>query len=58
MADLVARMRKQEMLKKNLVGKSEVRRPFGRPDRRKEDNIKVDRGEIVLRDWTQLYRVN
>jgi hypothetical protein len=29
-----------------LVGKPEVKRPFGRPRRRWEDEIKMDLGEI------------
>jgi hypothetical protein len=33
---------------KILVGKSEVKRPFGRPRRRMEDNIKMSLIEIGL----------
>jgi hypothetical protein len=39
-----------------LVGKSEGRRPLGRPRRRWEDNIKMDLGEIEFGDvdWIRL----
>jgi hypothetical protein len=39
-----------------LVGKSERKRPLGRPRRRWEDNIKEDLREIVLDsvDWVHL----
>jgi hypothetical protein len=33
-----------------LVGRPEGRRPLGRPKRRWEDNIKMDRREIGFRD--------
>jgi hypothetical protein len=35
-----------------LVGKSEGRRPLGRPRRRWEDNIKIDLREVGLGIWT------
>jgi hypothetical protein len=34
-----------------LVGRSEGRRPLGRPRRRWEDNIKMDLREIVFGTW-------
>ena len=39
-----------------LVGKPESKRPFGRPRRRWEDNIKMDLREVGCdpRDWTSL----
>jgi 3-oxoacyl-ACP reductase-like protein len=39
-----------------LVGKSEVKRPLGRPRRRWEDNIKMNLTEIgwVSMDWINL----
>jgi hypothetical protein len=39
-----------------LVGRSEGKRPLGRPRRRWEDNIKMDLGEIVFGDvdWMNL----
>jgi hypothetical protein len=42
-----------------LVGKSGGRRPFGRPRRRWENNIKMDLREVGLRsmDWTNLLRI-
>jgi hypothetical protein len=35
-----------------LVGKLEGRRPFGRPRRRWEDNIKMDLREVGWGAWT------
>jgi hypothetical protein len=35
-----------------LVGKSEGRRPLGRPCRRWEDNIKMDLREVGWGEWT------
>jgi hypothetical protein len=39
-----------------LVGKSEGKRPLGRPRRRWEDNIKMDLQEVgaVCGDWMEL----
>jgi len=39
-----------------LVGKPEGKRPFGRPRRRREDNIKIDLQEVVcgVVDWIGL----
>jgi hypothetical protein len=41
---------------KDLVGRSEGKRPLGRPRRRWEDNIKMDLRVIVIdgADWIQL----
>jgi len=40
----------------NLVTKSEVKRPLGRPRRRREDNIKINFQELgcVGMDWMEL----
>jgi hypothetical protein len=39
-----------------LVGKSEGKRPLGRPRRRRENNIKMDLQEVGCRamDWIEL----
>jgi len=39
-----------------LVGKSEGKRPLGRPSRRQEDNIKVDLQEVGVgcMDWIKV----
>jgi hypothetical protein len=39
-----------------LVGKSQRKRPLGRPRHRWEDNIKIDLGEIVWKgvNWIHL----
>ena len=39
-----------------LVGKPEVKRPFGKPRHRREDNIKMDLQEVgcVCVDWIEL----
>jgi hypothetical protein len=42
----VARMRKKRNAYRLLVGRSEGRRPLGRPRRRWVDNIRMDLGEI------------
>jgi hypothetical protein len=40
---------------RELVGKSEGRRPLGRPGHRWEDNINMDVQEVVLgMDWVDL----
>jgi hypothetical protein len=41
-----------------LVGKSEGKRPLGRPSRRWEDNIKMDlrKFNVVDKDWIELTR--
>jgi hypothetical protein len=42
-----------------LVGKPEGKTPLGRPRRRREDNIKIDLGEIGCddMDWIDLAKV-
>ena len=42
-----------------LMGKSEGKRPFGRPRRRWEDNIRMDLYEVGCRgmDWIDLAQV-
>ena len=42
----VARMVEKRVVYRVLVGKPEVKRSLGRPRRRWEDNIKVDRQEV------------
>jgi hypothetical protein len=37
-----------------LVGKPEGKRTFGRPRRRREDNIKMDLQEVGYIEWTEL----
>jgi hypothetical protein len=46
----------REGLKQGLVGRSEGKRPLGRPRRRWEDNIKMDLREIGIEgaNWIQL----
>jgi len=41
---------------RGLVGKTEGKRPFGRPRRRWEDNIKMDLQEVGRRimDWIEV----
>jgi len=36
-----------------LVGKSEGKRPLGRPRHKWEDNIKIDLQEVGCRVWTE-----
>jgi hypothetical protein len=52
----VARMGEGRGVYRVLVGKSEGKRPLGRPRRRWEDNIKLGLREIVIdgANWTQL----
>jgi len=52
----VARMRERRDVYRVLVGKSEGQRPFGRPRRRWEDNIKMDLQEVGCwsMDWFEL----
>ena len=45
-AGYIARMRASRGAYRVLVGKPEGRRPFGRPRRRWEDNIKMDLTEV------------
>jgi hypothetical protein len=55
-AGLVARMGEVRGAYNILVGRSEGRRPLGRPRRRWEDNIKMDLREIGFGDvdWVHL----
>ena len=52
----VARMGEDRGVYRVLVGKSEGKRPLGRPRRRWEDNIKMDLQEIGggRGDWMEL----
>jgi hypothetical protein len=52
----VARMGEKRKVYKVLVGKSEGKRPLGRPRRRWEDGIRMDLRETGLRgvDWVRL----
>ena len=52
----VARMEEGRGVHKVLVGKSEGKRPLGRPERRSEDNIKMDLQEVGrgCGDWMEL----
>jgi len=55
-AGLVARMGEDRGVHTVLVGKSEGKRPLGRPRRRWEDNIKMDLHEVGggRGDWMEL----
>ena len=48
----VARMGEGRDVYRILVEKPEGKRPFGRPRRRWEDNIKMDLQEVGLGAWT------
>jgi hypothetical protein len=48
----VARMGARRGAYRVLVGKPEGRKPLGRPSRRWEDNIKMDRRQVGLGGWT------
>ena len=52
----VARMGEGRDVYRVLVGKSEGKRPLGRPRRRWEDNIKMDLQEVGggCEDWMEL----
>ena len=52
----VARMEERRGVHMVLVGKPEGKRPFGRPRRRWEDNIKTDLQEVACEgmDWIDL----
>jgi hypothetical protein len=47
----VARMGEERKVYKVLVGKSEAKRPLGRLQRRWEDGIRMDLGEIGWGVW-------
>ena len=55
-AGYVARMGEDRVVHSVLVGKSEGKRPLGRPRRKWEDNIKMDLQEVGggLGDWMEL----
>ena len=55
-AGRVARMGEGRGVHRVLVGKPEGKRPLGRPRRRWEDNIKMDRQEVGggCEDWMEL----
>jgi len=55
-AEHVARKEEGRGVHKFLVGKSEGKRPLGRPRRRWEDNIKTDLHEVGggCEDWMDL----
>jgi hypothetical protein len=50
----IARMGEEKGACRVLVGRSEGRRPLGRPRRRCEDNIKMDLQEVGWGAWTGL----
>jgi len=50
----VARMRKRRGVYRVLVGKSEGKRPLGRPRQRWEDNIKMDFQKVEWGAWNRL----
>ena len=52
----MARMEEGIGVHKVLVGKPDGKRPLGRPERRWEDNIKMDLQEVGrgCRDWMEL----
>jgi hypothetical protein len=52
----VARMEEERGVYRILIGRSEGKRPLGRPRRRWENNIKMDLREIVIdgANWIQL----
>jgi len=55
-AERVARMGEERGVYRVVVGKTEGRRPLGRPRRRWEDNIKTDPQEVGCggMDWIEL----
>ena len=55
-AGLAARIKQIRNTYRVLVGKPEGKKPFGRPRRRWEDNIKMDLREVGCdhRDWITL----
>jgi hypothetical protein len=52
----VARVGQRRRVYRVLVGKTEGKRPLGRPRRRWEDNIKVDLEEVrcSVMDWIEM----
>jgi len=59
MAVHVARMGEKTRVYRVLMGKSEWKRPLGRPRLRWEDNIKIDLQEMGwgVRDWIGLAEI-
>jgi hypothetical protein len=57
-AGYVARMGECRGVYRNLVGKSEGKKPLGKPRRRWEDNIKMDLQEVGCEgmDWVDLIK--
>jgi hypothetical protein len=55
-AGYVARMGEMRNARNTLVGKPEGKRPFGRPSRRWENNIRIDLWEMgwEIVDWMHL----
>jgi len=53
LAGHVARMGKGEAYTWFLMGKAKGKRTLGRPERRGEDNIKMDLQEVGWRAWAQ-----
>ena len=55
----MARMEERRGVHKVLVGKTEGKKPLGRPRRRWEDNIKMDLQEVgrSFEDWMELSQV-
>ena len=53
----VARMGESRGVYRVLVGKSEGKRPIGRPKRKGEDNIKMDLQKVGWGSWTGLIRL-
>ena len=51
----MARMKEGRGVHRVLVGKHEGKRPLGRPRRRWEDNIKIDRQEVggICGNWME-----
>ena len=48
----IARIGERRGVYEVLVGKTERKRPLGRPRRSWEDNIKIDVQEVVCGAWT------
>jgi len=48
----VVRTGERKVLYEVLVGKLKEKRPFGRPSRRRENNIKMDVQEVGVGVWT------
>ena len=55
LAGHVARMWERRDVYRVLVGKTEGKRPLGRPRRRWEGNIKMDLQEVECGVWTDMH---